>query len=180
MRILVVHSSFDGQTRKIAERVGATLRAAGHAAEVRDLDESGGALDRCQAVIVGGAIRYGHHSPALEKFVRRHRERLAAVPNAFFSVCLSAGGPGAKPAEARRYLDEFRRRTGWEPAALASFGGALRYLEYNFFIRFMMRMIVGMAGGNTDTRANYEYTDWPAVERFALEFAARLSPARAA
>lgn len=180
MLVLVVHSSFDGQTRKVAERVSATLLEAGHSAEVRDLDDAGGALDRCEAVIVGGAIRYGRHSRELESFARARRDRLAEVPNAFFSVCLSAGGPGARPAEARRYVDEFRRRTGWEPGAVASFAGALRYREYNPFIRFMMRMIVGMAGGNTDTSANYEYTDWAAVERFALEFAARLAPAKAA
>jgi menaquinone-dependent protoporphyrinogen oxidase len=41
----------------------------------------------------------------------------------------------------------------------------------------MMRMIVGAAGGDTDTSRDYEYTDWPAVDRFAQEFAARLQPA---
>ena len=44
----------------------------------------------------------------------------------------------------------------------------------------MMRLIVGAAGGETDTSSDYEYTDWAAVERFAVQFQARLQqPARA-
>jgi menaquinone-dependent protoporphyrinogen oxidase len=40
----------------------------------------------------------------------------------------------------------------------------------------MMRLIVGFAGGDTDTSRDYDYTDWRAVGRFAAEFAAGLEP----
>lgn len=40
-----------------------------------------------------------------------------------------------------------------------------------------MRMIVGIAGGETDTTRDYEYTDWDAVERFVDAFAQRLKQA---
>jgi menaquinone-dependent protoporphyrinogen oxidase len=33
-----------------------------------------------------------------------------------------------------------------------------------------MRLIVGHAGGDTDTSRDYEYTDWEAVTRFAEAF----------
>ena len=52
-----------------------------------------------------------------------------------------------------------------------------KYVEeskYRAFVRFMMRLIVGAANGDTDTSCDYEYKDWPAVEKFAAEFAARL------
>jgi menaquinone-dependent protoporphyrinogen oxidase len=91
-------------------------------------------------------------------------------------VSLSAGGPGAKPEVARQYVEEFRRRTGWTPAQTACFAGALRYRQYNPFIRLLMRLIVGKAGGETDTTRDHEYTDWDAVERFAQGFAAQLGP----
>ena len=64
--------------------------------------------------------------------------------------------------------------------ATATFGGALRYTKYNVLIRIMMRVIVGFAGGDTDTSRDYEYTDWRAVEGFAAEFAAQFHSARAA
>ena len=177
-RVLLIHASFDGQTRKIAERVRQVLASAGHAVTLCSAGEGepAFALERYDAVMVGAGIRYGHHSRALERRVREHRAHLYDRPNGFFSVCLSAGGPGAKPEVARGYIDDFCSRTGWVPAHCTSFAGALRYREYNPFIRMLMRFIVGMAGGNTDTSRDYEYTDWQAVERFAAGFAAQLGP----
>lgn len=172
-RTLVVYASIDGHTTRVAKRVAERLLQSGDSVVLRAVDDAPGQLDEFTAVIVGGAIRYGHYPRTLESWVRTHRPALAARPNAFFSVCLSAGGPGARPRTAQGYIEEFRARTGWEPRTVASFAGALLYRRYNPFIRFMMRLIVGMAGGDTDTSRDYEYTDWAAVERFAVEFAAR-------
>jgi len=179
--VLVIFASVDGQCARVAERIAAVILRAGHAARAIPFGEVSPAdLQASDAVIVGASIRYGHHSRGLESFVRDNRVALDARPNAFFSVSLSAGGPGAKPAEAWGYVDEFVTRTGWRPGRIASFGGALLYTRYNPFIRLMMRMIVRAAGGETDTSRDYEYTDWQAVERFAAEFELPLRPARAA
>jgi menaquinone-dependent protoporphyrinogen oxidase len=177
-RILVLYASTDGQTARIAERVGGVLSAAGCGVTLRSADalEAIWEIDTHDAVIVGGGVRYGKHPPYLVERVRDSLALITARPNAFFSVSLSAGGPGARPAEATRIIDRFIERTGWQPQECASFAGALRYSRYNAFIRFMMRCIVGMAGGDTDTSRDYEYTDWEAVERFAAAFARRLAP----
>lgn len=179
-RILIVFASVDGQTARIAERIGAVLARAGHAVAPMPADSPGlaRALEKHDAVIVGGAIRYGNHSRQMEAAVRDHLGAIAARPNAFFSVSLSAGGPGARPRIAAGYVEEFVKRTDWRPRRTASFAGALRYTKYNAFIRFMMRLIVGAAGGETDTSRDYEYTDWQAVEQFAAEFAVQLEPAQ--
>lgn len=178
-RILVLYASFHGQTARIAECIGAVLVKAGHDVTVRPTDAPGARreIEEHDAVIVGGAIRYGHYARSLEGLVRVRAGAIAGRPNAFFSVCLSAGGPGAKPELAIRYVDEFRSRTGWQPRETAIFAGALRYRRYNPFMRFMMRLIVGAAGGDTDTSRDYEYTDWQAVDRFACAFASRLEVA---
>jgi len=80
----------------------------------------------------------------------------------------------------RRDVEDFARTTGWQPGATASFAGALRYSLYNPLIRLLMRLIVGMAGGETDTSRDYEYTDWAAVERFARQIFARIATGAAA
>lgn len=179
--VLVVHGSIDGQGRRIAERIGEAVRRAGHAADVRSFaDATIGTVAGSDAVVVGGSIRYGRYPAGLERFVREHRELIEDRANAFYSVSLSAGGPGAKPATAWGYVDEFMKRTGWQPQRMASFAGALLYRRYNPFIRLLMRMIVGMAGGDTDTSRDYEYTDWDAVDRFAAELDLQLRPAQAA
>jgi menaquinone-dependent protoporphyrinogen oxidase len=179
-RILVLHSSIDGHTKRIAQRIGAVLASEGHIATLRSADAPAVAaeIERCDGVIVGAAIRYGHYAAGLEPRVRDHREAIEARPNAFFSVCLTAGGPGARPAAARRYVDDFMSKTGWKPETTAIFAGALRYRHYNVFTRAMIRLIMTVTGGDTDTSRDYEYTDWQAVDRFAEDFVALL-PAQA-
>jgi menaquinone-dependent protoporphyrinogen oxidase len=179
MRVLILYASTDGQTERIAARMQAVLAGQGHAVTRLAAGDPrlAQALESRDAVIVGGGIRYGHHPRALEIAVQQYRGSIAAVPNAFFSVSLSAGGPGARLATASGYVEEFARRTGWQPQRTACFAGALRYRQYSAFIRFLMRLIVGAAGGDTDTSRDYEYTDWVAVERFASELAAQLQPA---
>jgi menaquinone-dependent protoporphyrinogen oxidase len=171
-RILIVYATFDGQTRLIANALRTHLETDGHAVTLRDAfdDSTVRELGTHDATIVGGAVRYGRVSPPLEKFVRKHAAALSRRPGVFYAVCLCAGGPGAKPAEARKYVDTFLQRTGWAPQWRTAFAGALLYTKYGFFRRLMMRFIVGRAGGDTDTSRDHEYTDWGAVRDFASSF----------
>ena len=175
-RVLVLHASIDGQTARIAERIASILRARGLEATVRAADAPGAASDieSHDGIVIGAGIRYGHHPAWLKKLVRRRLAQIAGRPSAFFSVCLSAGGPGARPATARAYLDDFEQRTGWSSDQSASFAGALLYRRYRPHIRFLIRCIMKVTGGETDASRDYEYTDWAAVERFAGEFARRV------
>jgi menaquinone-dependent protoporphyrinogen oxidase len=175
-RILILIASVDGHAARIAARIAATLAQAGHDVDSRPVDSPGlaQALGACDAVIVGAAIRFGRHVRNAEIRVHEHAAAISRRPNAFFSVSLSGGGPGARPETAHAYVATFCERSGWHPQGTAIFGGALCYSGYNPFIRFMMRLIVGFAGGDTDTSRDYDYTDWRAVERFAEEFAAAL------
>lgn len=175
--ILVLFHSFDGQAARVAGHIAETLTRGGHAVTIRSASEAHAArdLEEHDAVIVGGAVHYGRHARALEDQVRACAGAIARRPNAFFSVSLSAGGPGARPATAQRQVEEFCARTGWRPREIAAFAGALRYRKYNPFLRFMMRFIAGLAGGDTDTSRDYEYTDWQAVARFAAKFSTRLA-----
>lgn len=172
-RSLILFATTEGQTARIAERMAHILRNKGHAVDAFPADTAPANLDPAayDGVIIGASIHYGRHPGYLRALVRSHRGALAARPSAFFSVSLSAGGPGARPESARRYLDKFLRQAGWRPRQTATIAGALQYSKYGTFKRLLMRMIVGFAGGNTDPSQDYEYTDWDAVERFAEGFA---------
>jgi menaquinone-dependent protoporphyrinogen oxidase len=175
-RILILYATREGHTARITARIAQLLRESGHEVESCRADGVSGQPDIAAyaAVIVGASIHYGAHPRALRSLLRRHSLVLAARPTAFFSVSLSSGGPGAKPATAQRYLETFLRQTDWRPTLTASFAGALQYSKYGVFKRQLMRMIVGFAGGDTDMSRDYEYTDWAAVDRFAESFARRL------
>jgi len=177
MRVLVLHSSRDGQSAAIASRVARSLEAGGHLVEVLPaaIPSLAADLDECDAVIVGAGVRFGRHGAELERLLRHHREGLAHKPNAFFSVSMAMAGDTPKREEARRYVDGLIARTGWHPERTALFAGALRYTAYNPFVRWMMRKIAEHTGRATDTARDHEYTDWAEVERFARDFATRLA-----
>jgi len=180
-RVLIVYASFDGQTARIAERIGIKLRATGHNVTLRSADalEVLWELDTHDAIVIGAAIRFGKHARHLVELVHDHVQDLERRPSVFFSVCKSAGGPGARPEAAQRYIDGFVQRTGWRPRVARSFAGALRYTRYNFFIRSMIRLIMTVTGGDTDPSRDYEYTDWDAVDAFADEFAGMITSVEA-
>jgi len=167
--LLILYATMEGQTGRIAERISERLRAAGHrvtalrAREEQPLPE----LAAFDTVIVGASVHYGHHPAYFARALRRQRQALQARPSVFFSVSLSADGPGANRPAAARYVRKYLRRIGWQPRATAAFGGALRYSEYAWWKRELVRLFVRVAGGDTDISRDYEYTDWEAVAKFA-------------
>jgi len=181
-RVLILYASTDGQTARIAERIGTVVRAAGYGTTLRSAEaiEALWEIDTHDAVIVGGGVRFGRHPEALAERVRASRAEIEMRPNAFFSVCLGARAGNPKRTQAEGYIADFSRRTGWQPGLSVSFAGALLYRRYNPVLRFVMKLITAAAGGDTDTSRDHEYTDWSAVERFAEQFAGRLAPAVAA
>ena len=174
--VLIAYATTEGHTARIAERIAQALRGRGHAVETRRAADCRTPLqpEKYDGVIVGASIHYGRHPGHLRSLVRAHRSALETRPSAFFSVSLSAGGPGAKPDAARGYVELFLRQTRWNPDLTATFAGALQFSKYGPFKRLVMVAFVGLAGGDTDTSRDYEYTDWDDVNRFSEGFARRL------
>lgn len=178
-RTLILYATTEGHTAKIVQRIAQRLQAIRHVVETHHADAVPSGLNPLayDGIIVGASIHYGHHPRYLRVLVQRYRMALTSRPSAFFSVSLSAGGPGARPGTAQRYLETFLRQVDWYPPQAATFAGALQYSKYGTFKRILMRMIVGMAGGDTDATRDYEYTDWETVDRFADAFAQRFKQA---
>jgi menaquinone-dependent protoporphyrinogen oxidase len=187
MRIAILYATREGQTRRIAEHLARELRAHGSDADVSDLASTvGDPLAGCDAVVLAGSVHIGKHERELVRFVRAHLERLERLPHAFVSVSLTQAGIERPDADAGRHaravaslakvLVDFQRQTGWRPRRIFPVAGALVYRRYNPIIRFVMKQISRMAGGDTDTSRDYEYTDWARLSRFAGEFAESLAP----
>ena len=170
-KILIGYATTEGQTARIADRIAEVIRSHGIEAQARDFKQSKDAgLD---AVVVGGSIHMGKHEGCVVDFVRKNRLKLEGLPSAFFSVSLAAHGD---MANAEAYLANFEQETGWQPAQVGLFGGALLYRQYGFLKRLMMKKIVSDKPGglSTDTSRNHVYTDWDEVKRFAEAFLERL------
>jgi len=175
-QVLVLYASAHGHTEKIAARIAQALEQAGASTELR---RAGAEVDFAPsdyaAVVVGGSIHAGRHQRELVDWTRRHAAVLGAMPSAFFSVSLTAADDTDEArATARKYLDEFVEQTGWTPARTTSFAGALQYLEYDFFTRLLIKMMMHRGGHPTDSSQDYDYTDWDAVDRFGRQIAGLL------
>jgi menaquinone-dependent protoporphyrinogen oxidase len=173
MHTLIVYGSQEGQTQKIVERIAGILRDKGQqvsAIPVRQLPKDL-TLNNYDAAIIGGSIHVGKYPKQLKQFVTTHRDWLNKVPSAFFTVCLAIHSQRADSQQAAlNYGKDFLAQIGWQPGLTATFAGAVRYTEYNFITRYIMKKISQKEGGSTDTSRDHEYTDWASVERFADEF----------
>ena len=169
--VLVVYATHDGQTRKIAERIATVLRVHRHVVELLDATQSREVdLTRFDAVFIGSPMRAQSYLRAVERFVRLHRPALERIPSLFFSVNLAVLDKTDGRAQTMKLVNKLLSDTGWHPRRIELVAGALPYTRYNFLVRFVMKRIVRKQGGDTDTSRDYEYTDWSAVDRFAVEF----------
>jgi len=174
-KILIGYGTTEGQTARSADHLAEAIRGRGIEAESLDLKRSQDiSLDDYDGVIIGGSIHMGKHQQDIVNFVRKNRAALERLPSAFFSVSLAASGD---LANAEAYVENFAQETGWRPAKVGLFRGALLYRQYGFLKRFMMKRIVrGKPGMSMDTSRDHVYTDWDQVKKFAEDFVSRLVP----
>lgn len=173
MNILILYTTVEGQTRKIAGRVAEFFEARGwHAAveNVAGMLEFG--LERPDAVILLAPVHAGRYPTPMTHFVRQEHDWLNSVPSAFVSVSLSIVSDVAEERqEAEDYPTSLLAETGWQPAFIHNAGGALRLAEYDFFKRWMVRRLSRNAP-EAGEKGDREFTDWAALEAFCGQFAA--------
>jgi menaquinone-dependent protoporphyrinogen oxidase len=175
MNILVVYGSTEGQTRKIARFMKDVLTNAGNDVTIADASDEPPALKDYDAILIGASIHIHKYQSAVRHYITRHVPELNKMPGAFFSVCLAvASDLDEEHREAQKITKDFLEQTGWKPLMTTQIAGALKYTQYDFFKRLIMKMIAKKEGRSTDTSQDYEYTDWDEVKKFVNEFAGKI------
>lgn len=179
-QVLVVYATTEGQTAKVAQHIATVAGREGHDVQVRTaeeaLDTPEPTLTAYDAVFVGGSLHEGHHQKSLRRFLKTHATALRSVPTGLFSLSLAAASQDPEERKgAEACMDALVQETGFEPTVRTAVAGALRYTEYSWLKRFLMKRISASAGGDTDTAQDFEYTDWDAVTSFAKDVLARAS-----
>lgn len=171
MSYLLLHSSTDGQTKKIVLKIAEQLRSVGRQCDIRDLNnEKNINVIAYEKVLVGASIRYGHFNKVLLRFATTHQNQLNSMKTAFFAVNLTARKEGKNSPETNAYTRKFLEKSPWQPSLKSVFAGALMYPQYGWFDKTMIRFIMKMTDGPTDPKTEIEYTDWDKVSQFAKEF----------
>jgi menaquinone-dependent protoporphyrinogen oxidase len=177
MPILVAYASKHGATGQIAERIAATLRAAGLAARVRPIEAVGDPAGY-DAVVLGSAVYFGSWRKEATAFVRRHRAVLAGRP-----VWLFSSGPlGAAAADAQgRDL-----RAAAIPKEIAEVTEAIHPRDHRVFfgaldhtrLGFPERLVRALPAGRA-LLIEGDFRDWADVGSWAEGIARELAPSAA-
>lgn len=172
MKIAVIFASVEGHTKKLADTISGQLSDQNIGVELIDLRQPGFAsFADYDAAILAAPIHIGKYPAAFETFVQSWKSELMNIPTAFVSVSLSiASDAESEREESAHYPDGLEKRTGWRADRIHHAAGALKYTEYDFFKRYMMRRISRLEGDPTDTSQDHEFTDWDALSKFVSDF----------
>ena len=169
MEDLIIYSSIDGQTKRICETIKNHL-ALNERIKIISLNEVNEVnLEKVEKIIIGASIRYGRHNKKVQNFVIKNKDILESKKTAFFSVNVVARKKEKSTPETNPYVKKFLAKTKWKPNKVAVFGGKVDYPNYNFINRNVIRFIMMITNGPTNTDNSYEFTNWEMVKKFALE-----------
>jgi menaquinone-dependent protoporphyrinogen oxidase len=160
MSTLIAYASKHGSTAEIAERIGATLRSAGHEADVLPI---GAVTDRneFEAMVLGSAVYMGRWMKEAANFVRLHHSLLAERPLWLFSS--GPVGPKALPEAAD--IAEFRQLL--EISDHRTFDGALDAKKLSLAERITVKAVKAPYG---------DYRNWEDIDTWATSIASSLQP----
>ena len=166
---IIIYSSTDGHTKIICERIRNFL-SEGNLVELFALEDAKKVnLSNFEKIVIGASIRYGKHSKELYKFINLNKNILDQKKSAFFSVNVVARKPEKNTAETNPYIKKFLKISKWRPNKIKVFAGKVDYPNYNFFDKYIIKFIMFITKGPTDTSQSYEFTDWSKVDDFSLE-----------
>jgi menaquinone-dependent protoporphyrinogen oxidase len=172
-RTLIVFATRHGQVAKIARFLADCLTQDGaevdviNAADRRVLD----AVDiaQYQRVVLGVSMHAGGLEKELVTWANQHQLEIEALPHFLFVVTLSAATPD-KQLRQQSLADvtqKVQQQLALDFPTVEMIAGALTYSKYRWPVKWLMQRIARKAGEDTDTRQDYEYTDWQQVREFA-------------
>ena len=170
MNSLIIYSSTDGQTKKICETLkNNSINKSSY--EIISLDEAfHKEVEKYENIIIGASIRYGRHNPKVYKFIQNNKYILDKKKSAFFSVNVVARKPEKNTPDTNPYIRKFLKKSNWLPKKLGVFAGKIDYPKLGFINRSVIRFIMFITSGPTNTNNTYEFTDWHSVRKFIKEF----------
>ena len=167
--VLIVYSSTDGHTKTICQRITNFLND-GNLVKLLPLEDAKKIdLSNFEKIIIGASIRYGKHHNELYKFINLNKNILDQKKCAFFSVNVVARKPDKNTAATNPYINKFLKISKWKPHKITVFAGKVDYPNYNFFDKYIIKLIMFITKGPTNTSQSYEFTDWSKVDEFSEE-----------
>ncbi|HEV7566544.1 MAG TPA: flavodoxin domain-containing protein [Microbacteriaceae bacterium] len=160
-RTLVVYASKHGSTEEVARAIGAHLRDAGRAVDIRDAAVVTN-VQPYDAVVLGGSLYMGRWHAGAHGFLRHYRAAVEERPLAVFALG-SRTLDEHDVANSRQQLDNALEHLDIHPTLVAVFGGVVEPGKLRFPLNRIPR---------SDAR------DWTAIATWAGEVATQCSESR--
>ena len=78
--------------------------------------------------------------------------------------------------ETNPYTKNLFKKIQWQPILIGVFAGKVNYPHYNFVNKMIIKFIMFITKGPTNTSQVYEFTNWELVDDFIDEFRKRSHP----
>lgn len=169
-KLLFLYSTREGHTKKVLKFIGDQTGQTYEFFNLHELPQLD--FSSYEKILIGASIHYGRLDKKLYQFIANHQELLANHKAAFVCINLTARKEDQlkDTPEGSPYVKTFLKKSVWQPALIGVFAGALKYPQYGWFDKFMIRLIMKMTQGETDTSKEFEFTNWNKVEKFAQKF----------
>ena len=176
-KTLIIYSTVDGHTKKISNYIAEKLEGNTVSTTVCNISSVGSInLSDFDNVIVGASIRYGKYRKQLYDFLKINLDFLNDTKSAFFSVNVVARKEQKNTPETNPYTKNLFKKIQWQPILIGVFAGKVNYPHYNFVNKMIIKFIMFITKGPTNTSQVYEFTNWELVDDFIDEFRKRSHP----
>ena len=166
---LIIYSSTDGHTETICKRISNFLDNKNEIKIIALDDATKLDLSIFNKIIIGASIRYGKHSKKLYKFITLNKKVLDQKQSIFFSVNVVARKSEKNTPETNPYIKKFLKISNWRPKKIGVFAGKVDYPNYGLIDKYVIKFIMFLTRGPTDTSRSFEFTDWEKVDNFAKQ-----------
>lgn len=167
---VIIYASVDGQTKKICDHINGVLLSKKQDVELVSIADFRDNLKDFDKIILASSIRYGKHNQDVINLINQNYELLNAKKSAFISVNLVARKEEKRQAHTNPYVVKFLDRIKWKPTIVEVFAGKINYKIYGFFDKLIIKLIMVITKGPTNSDAEIEYTNWDNVTAFAEKF----------
>ncbi len=165
MKKIFIYSSSNGQSLKICETINEEKESL-----ILNIDRINSVnLDNFDQIIIGASVKYGDHNKKIYNFVKNNKILLKRKKTVFFSVNATARKSEKNTPNTNPYIIKFLKKTNWKPDHIGVFAGKIDFPNYNFLEKYIIKFIMWITNGPTDTTKTYEFTDWNAVKKFSRE-----------
>ncbi|WGI17003.1 flavodoxin domain-containing protein [Methanonatronarchaeum sp. AMET-Sl] len=172
-RVLLLYGSSEGQTQKIMNEISKQLKQIGHQTDLFNLKtkENKSDIANYDGAVIGSSIHIGRYQKYVIKYIKDRVDELNKIPTAFFSVNLTAVDKTPKAMDkTTEFIDSFIDKTGLEPRIAVTFPGALKFSEYGFLKKLLMKSLSKNLIKDMDSSQDIEFTDWMEVSEFVTRY----------